>query len=458
LAQAVLVLDVGKTHSKLTLASLEGRPQVRRVRANTPVVVDGRPSLDVDRIEAWIIDAITHLAAEARIVAIAPVGHGAAAALVAGDRLAAPVLDYEATPPASGYDAERDPFARTLSPRLPAGLNLGAQLDWQEALYPSVFGGKARIVPWAQYWAFRLSGVLASEVTSLGCHTDLWFPAERGYSDLARRRGWDEKFAPLRAAGEVLGTVRADIADATGLSRDCKVLCGLHDSNASLCGARALPEVAGGPFCLVSTGTWFVAMQSGATALPRLDEGRDTLGNVDVAGHVVPSARFMGGREYAAIAGDDLAVAGSPAEASALIGRGVTTRPSFVPGCGPYPGQEGAIIGDAETPGERAALASLHLALMARSCLALIGAEGPVVIEGRFAGDPVFAAALAALWPGAPLFCLPGGDGVALGAARLWSPLLGHRVPAVRAPPLAADINAYARRWCEGAAQKRKAS
>ena len=25
-----------------------------------------------------------------------------------------------------------------------------------------------------QYWAYRLTGVLANEVTSLGCHTDLW--------------------------------------------------------------------------------------------------------------------------------------------------------------------------------------------------------------------------------------------------------------------------------------------
>lgn len=27
-----------------------------------------------------------------------------------------------------------------------------------------------------QYWALRLTGIAANEVTSLGCHTDLWNP------------------------------------------------------------------------------------------------------------------------------------------------------------------------------------------------------------------------------------------------------------------------------------------
>jgi sugar (pentulose or hexulose) kinase len=452
LAQAVLVLDVGKTHSKLTLESLEGRPPVRRVRANAAPIVDGRAILDAEGIETWMVETIPELAAQARIVAIAPVGHGAAAALVEGDRLAAPVLDYEAVPSTSRYDAERDPFTRTLSPRLRGGLNLGAQLDWQERLYPDLFSGSARAVPWPQYWAWRFSGEAASEVTSLGCHTDLWFPAERAYSDFARRRGWDEKFAPLRLAGEVLGRVRADIARATGLPRNCKVLCGVHDSNASLRAARGLGEVAGVPFCLISTGTWFVAMQSGAAAAPRLDERRDTLGNVDVAGRVVPSARFMGGREFAAIAGGALAGTGSLADAERLIRRGVTTRPSFVQGCGPFPDEKGAIVGDAQTAGERAALASLHLALMTSASLELIAAEGPVVIEGRFAADRVFPAALAALRPQSPVFRLAA-DGVSLGAARLWAPPLQPREPAAHAATLPTDIHAYAERWRERAAQ-----
>ena len=62
--------------------------------------------------------------------AIAVTAHGATAALVdAAGGLALPVLDYEYPGPdelAADYDAARPPFAETGSPRLPAGLTLGA--------------------------------------------------------------------------------------------------------------------------------------------------------------------------------------------------------------------------------------------------------------------------------------------------------------------------------------------
>ncbi len=83
----------------------------------------------------------------------------------------------------------------TGSPALPLGLNLGIQLNhleqadrpWPDTLY---------IVSWPQYWAWRLSGVMASEVTSLGCHSDLWRPLENRYGELAVRRGWAKRFPP----------------------------------------------------------------------------------------------------------------------------------------------------------------------------------------------------------------------------------------------------------------------
>ena len=40
-------------------------------------------------------------------------------------------------------------------------------------------------------------------------------------------------------------------------------------------------------------------------ALDRLDAGRDMLANVDALGDPVPCARFMGGREFALIAGGE---------------------------------------------------------------------------------------------------------------------------------------------------------
>lgn len=453
LDEAVAVLDVGKTHAKLSLIGPGGEVLAARTRANAAVVADGRPALDTEGIETWAIGALKDIAGLAEVVAIAPVGHGAAAALIDGDELVAPVLDYEAEPPAviaAAYAAERDPFPATLSPPLPQGLNLGLQLFWQEALYPAFWPAKAQALLWPQYWAWRLCGERAAEATSLGCHTDLWRPYDVDYSALAKRHGWDRRLGPLRPARAVLGTVRPDLAQATGLSADCRVLCGLHDSNASLNAVRGFAEIAGAAFTLISTGTWFVTFQSGGVAARRLDPARDTLANVDVDGHPVPSARFMGGREYAAILGADLGATASLAAAAAIVEAGVRTRPTFASG-GPFAGLSGAVIGSPQTPAQRAALASLHLALMSDVELDLVGAEGPIVVEGRFAEDPVFAAALAALRPKSTVYASPGGDAVALGAARLVWPTLRPPSPLRRIQPAPLDLAAYAKAWREGA-------
>jgi sugar (pentulose or hexulose) kinase len=449
LVEAVAVLDVGKTHAKLTLVDHTGRVLATRTRANAAPMHDNRPALDAERIETWAIGALKAVAEAADIVAIVPVGHGAAAALVAGDRLAAPVMDYEVAPPgeiARAYDTERDPFALTGSPRLPLGLNLGQQLFWQERLYPDVWPARAQALLWPQYWAWRFSGERAAEVSSLGCHTDLWQAHTGGYAPLAERRGWAVRFPPIRPARAVLGLVRADFAAGAGLPRDCEVLCGVHDSNASLLAARAFAETAGRPFTLISTGTWFVFFQAGGGAV-RLDPARDVLVNVDVEGHPVPSARFMGGREYAEIMGEGIGAHPTLQTAASVIDAGVRTHPAFAPG-GPFPGGHGTIVGAPGTVSKRASLASLHLALMCDVELDLVGAVGPVVIEGRFADDPVFPAALAALRADRPVYACPGGsDAVAFGAARLVWPTLHPPQPLRHVEPAPLDLAPYARAW-----------
>ena len=86
--------------------------------------------------------------------------------------LALPLLDYEFTGPdtlAEAYEKVRPPFAETGAARLPMGLNIGAQIYWQEQTYPERFAAVASILTYAQYWSYRLTGVLSTELTSLGC-------------------------------------------------------------------------------------------------------------------------------------------------------------------------------------------------------------------------------------------------------------------------------------------------
>src|SRR5580658_99692 len=305
---AIAVVDIGKTRSKLSLWTPEGSRLAEADYVNATPAGEGPRQLDVRGVGAWLTRALAEMAQRAEITAIVPAGHGAAAVLMDGET---PVgaLDYEVEPPgevAAAYDGLRDPFDATLSPRLPAGLNLGVQLFWWERLYPDLWPRGGAALLWPQYWAWVLSGERASEVTSLGCHSDLWRPAERRFSDLALRRGWAERLGPVRHAADVLGPVRPALAAELGLPRSCRVHCGVHDSNAALHAARGLRELAGGPFSVVSTGTWVISMAVGGAGPVAYDPAEDMLANVDVDGRATPTSRFMGGRDYEAWMGGDI--------------------------------------------------------------------------------------------------------------------------------------------------------
>ena len=407
--QAIAVLDIGKTRSKLSLWS-QGAKALGTLDYVNAVGAGNPRQLDVQGIGAWVKGALAEAAKLAEIVAIVPVGHGAAGVLMSGDT---PVcaLDYEADPPgeiAVTYDGLRDPFAATLSPRLAGGLNLGVQLLWLERLYPDIWPRDGGVLLWPQYWAWVLSGERASEVTSLGCHTDLWRPHDHRFSELAVSRGWAERLGPLRSAGDVLGPMRPALADELGLPRGCRVHAGLHDSNAALHAARGYAELSDRPFSVVSTGTWFICLAAGAEATVTYDPSQDVLANVDVAGRPTPTARFMGGREFEGWMGEALGASSDPrllAEAAALTGW-------------------------RDAPGVlRATRAALELARRTDRALDLVAARGPILIEGRFAADDAFAVALARLRPAQTVYRGAMADGVALGALRLAAPHLRLNPP-----------------------------
>ncbi|HWW57134.1 MAG TPA: carbohydrate kinase [Sphingopyxis sp.] len=432
----------------------------RRVRANARVATGSYAALDAEGIEAWMAEVLRDFARLADVGAIIPVGHGAAAAIIRGDRLACPPLDYEDAMPESLralYDAERDAFSDTGSPSLPDGLNLGAQIFRLESLDTNLVNG-TQILPWAQYWSWLLCGVAASEVTSLGCHTDLWTPLAGKASALAERRGWAARLAPLRGAGEVLGTLTPAWAQRTGLPVDTEVYCGLHDSNAALIAARGFAEIADSESTVLSTGTWFVAMRSPRDAASmdtsRLDEARDCLINVDAFGKPIPSARFMGGREIETLIGLDTRridiAPDQPALLAALpevLDNGAMVLPSFAPGFGPFPHGRGRWVAEPADHATRRTAVSLYAALVAEASLDLIGTQERLLIEGRFAEGQVFVRALATLRPDLRVYVGKAHNDVSYGALRLLDAALPPAEALELVEPLDVDLAPYRDRW-----------
>ncbi|HET9069082.1 MAG TPA: FGGY-family carbohydrate kinase [Amaricoccus sp.] len=450
--ETVLVLDIGKTNAKAALVEAATLAEIDVLtHPNRPLPGPPYPHADAEGLWRFVIEAARAMQTRHGVGAIAVTAHGATAALVdAGGGLALPILDYEFAGPdelGRDYDAARAPFAETGSPRLPAGLTLGAQLYWQFRRFPAEAARAAAILMYPQYWTYRLTGVLASERTSLGCHTDLWNPHAGRFSSLVEGMGWSGLMPPLRRAADILGPVAAGVAAATGLDPATPVHCGIHDSNASL-----LPHLLARrpPFAVVSTGTWVVSMAIGGRPAA-LDPARDTLVNVNAFGDPVPSARFMGGREWSRLMQDRDPRAG-PADAEAVLARGAMLFPAVEPGSGPFPGRAPRwSVPEAElAEGERAVVVAWYLALMTGVCLELIGAEGPVVVEGPLAANAAFLQMLGAIAPGGLAPPSPTTTGTSVGAALLALPPAGRSRPGPapagerqRAPRLAA----YAARW-----------
>ena len=455
-----LVLDIGKTRSKLLVLDRAGQVVAQADHASgalpaTAVCPWG--ALDTAGIEAWLCEALVALGPlRQRLARAVTSAHGAAFAAVDEQGLCWPVPDYEF----EGFDdrpadwpQQIGAFAETQSPDLPRGLNAATQFDWLERHAPAAFA-RGQLLPYAQYWAWWMSGVAASEASSLGCHTHLWNPTRGQPSLLAQQRGWSERLAPVRRAWEVLGPVRPALAQRLGLPPSLRVHTGAHDSNACLARyLRSHPRLT-----LVTTGTWIVVMAPGAPER-RLDAELDLLGNVSVRHERVPTGRFMGGRELQQLcagAEPDLA---NEADLQSLLQRGVMALPGFETQGGPFRQQHGTVV-DAQgeiallglSPAERATLAALYAAQVTAWIIERLGGLGPTIVEGPFSRNPVYTGVLAALLPREALMVSADPlEGTARGA---W--MLAHWTePAVTSPatrpavPLGgAALVALHARWC----------
>jgi sugar (pentulose or hexulose) kinase len=444
----IAVLDIGKTNAKVVvLDSATGAEIAVRKQPNT-IIRDGLyPHYDIDALWSFTLASLKAFASEPGFDAISITTHGAAAALLGVDgKLAMPVIDYEHEYPQEirdSYDALRPPFAETFSPRLSMGLNIGAQLHYQKTAFADEFAKVATILTYAQYWSARLTGIATNEATSLGCHTDLWNPKTGAYSSLVDTLTIRGRMAPIHSAFDALGSVLPDIAEEIGLS--VPVYCGIHDSNASL-----LPHLVGreAPFAVVSTGTWVINFGVGGD-LDHLDAKRDALANVDAYGRAVPSSRFMGGREFEILSAEIGQVGDTEAKAviADIVAKGVMLLPNVAPGSGPFPGKVSRWINAHDTSREeRYAAACLYLALMTEACLGLIGAKGPIIVEGPFALNETYLSLIAAI-TGRDTMALPGSTGTSQGAALLAGikPVFG--VEKHFSPGTIPGLPSYRERW-----------
>jgi sugar (pentulose or hexulose) kinase len=411
---AAAVLDVGKTNVKLIAFSPNGEILEQMRHPQQAVTENGLRVLDVEGIFRWLESALADLRRRHDLSGLMVSTHGCSCALLGEDKtLAAPILDYEQEIPA---EADREfarvapPFSETYSPDLPGGLNMGRAIFFQEWADPTLASRVRHILTYPQYWTWRLSGALASEISFLGCHSHMWNPRAGRFSSLAVKRGWAEKFPPFAPAGALVGE-----RDGLGVHN------GVHDSNAAFYYYKSLGF---SHFTLMSTGTWVIIFNPDCP-LDRLDPARDMLANVTVDGEPVATIRFMGGREYDVISGQARQEVSEDMLRRA-IARGQMALPSFAAG-GPFPLRAGRFVGPPpESAAERAAIATLYVAMMTAASLDLVSSSGDIILDGGLALNVALCATLAALRPGQSLYRNTNAEGTAMGAAALAFRALGR--------------------------------
>jgi hypothetical protein len=166
----------------------------------------------------------------------------------------------------------------------------------------------------------------------------------------------------------------------------------------------------------------------------------------------------MGGREYEAIRSDVAEEPGPPLQRlTEFLANPCFALPAFSDQGGPFAGAQGRFVdanGNDAIPWRRATLAALYAALMTDLALDLISASGPILLEGPFAANETYVAALAALRPASEVRPSLDALGTSLGAAMLVDPDMPVEVPsAVARPDL--DLGLYRARWRTFAGAKR---
>lgn len=294
-----VILDIGKTHIKIILFdTINFKELIAYQTKNKILDITPYPHFDLDFIKSFIVSSIKKISKEFPVDTIFASTHGACLALLGKDKLILPVLDYEHDGPdeiRSEYDKTRLPFHSTGTPAMPAGLNLAAQIYWQNKRFPDEFAKVDTILFWPQYWSYWLCGVAASEISFASSHSDLWNINESQFIDLKNYGiGSKVKFPKIRSASEILGPIKKNLAQEMGLSKEIMIYCGGHDSSLTLASAYLNYEL---PITVISTGTWITVFSIGKNGV-NVNEQKGVMVSCDCFGNEVPNFRFPGGKIY----------------------------------------------------------------------------------------------------------------------------------------------------------------
>jgi len=433
----IAVIDLGKTNKKIVIFS----PDLEIISKESTQIeeknIEGIISDDILKINEWILSVLKEKNSKYKISVISPTTFGATVVSIDNTgNLVFPVISYTNEPEEKTrkkfYDIfgkKEEIYLKTATPGYGQLLNAGLTLFWMKETNPEKWNKIKHILFLPQYEGYFFTGKKAVEYTSIGCHTYLYDFKHKNWSNIAREIGVKIP-KKISLPWSVLGNLKPEISNLTGLNKNCKVTVGIHDSNASLFPYLLKKKR---NFLLASTGTWCVFMYPGADfRLSVEDMYKDTLYYIDPFGKPVRASRFKGGEEHdyyvklieSKYKGNVLKLSLDIKILNSIISENKCfVIPTLTPGSGLFPYSKPEIIEkDKFYQSMEIAYHVLCLSLSIQSYFAIKQVIGekkniPIFVEGGFRNNSIYMSILSALFPENKLISTSIQEATSLGAA-----------------------------------------
>jgi sugar (pentulose or hexulose) kinase len=302
----ITILDIGKTNKKLFVMDENYHIILERTEQFADITDDdGEPCEDIERLSNWIESSLKPVIhqPEFDVKAVNFSTYGASFVLLktsidSSDRVVgevvAPLYNYLKAFPNNlkstfydKYGGEKLVSSQTASPVL-GNLNSGMQLYFLKERKPLVYAKINAALHLPQYASFLVTKRLFSDITSIGCHTNLWHFEKNEYHDWVENEGISKILPPIFPSDAVIPALFE--------GKELVVGVGLHDSSAALIPYLACFQE---PFILISTGTWCISMNP-FNDLPLTPEelAQDSLCYLSYQGKPVKAARIFAGNEH----------------------------------------------------------------------------------------------------------------------------------------------------------------
>lgn len=294
----VAILDVGKTNKKLLLFDQAYQLVYEKSdRMEETVDEDGFPCEDLASLTSSALELIKsslHLE-EFEVKAINFTAYGASFVYIDGDRKTlTPLYNYLKSYPQDlqhqfyeKYGGEKAFSRCTASPVL-GSLNSGMQVLRIKHEQPETYSRIAFALHLPQYLSYIFTDLAVTDITSIGCHTNLWDFTQQAYHDWVQKEGIAQVLAP------VISSAHVEKINIEGQELSCGI--GLHDSSSALIPYLICFKQ---PFVLVSTGTWSISLNP-FDHVPLTDEEleKDCLCYLQFTGKPVKASRLFLGNAH----------------------------------------------------------------------------------------------------------------------------------------------------------------